>query len=162
MRPFTPVLWFHLALPVAQSCPTLCDPMDWSLPGSSVHGISRQEYWSELPFPPPGALPTLELDWYLLHCGQALYCSATRKPLRVYTPKSKQRHGPLQDCEGTLSFEELSMLGGCRVALSGWAGVPADRRFGQITMQGQDSQCGERGDQGQRKVLYSRFLCVST
>ena len=24
---------------VAQSCPTLCDPMDWSLPGSSVHGI---------------------------------------------------------------------------------------------------------------------------
>ena len=24
---------------VAQSCPTLCDPMDHSLPGSSVHGI---------------------------------------------------------------------------------------------------------------------------
>ena len=24
---------------VAQSCLTLCDPMDYSLPGSSVHGI---------------------------------------------------------------------------------------------------------------------------
>ena len=24
---------------VTQSCPTLSDPMDWSLPGSSVHGI---------------------------------------------------------------------------------------------------------------------------
>ena len=24
---------------VAQSCPTLCDPMGCSLPGSSVHGI---------------------------------------------------------------------------------------------------------------------------
>ena len=24
---------------VAQSCPTLCDPMDYSLPGSSLHGI---------------------------------------------------------------------------------------------------------------------------
>ena len=24
---------------VAQSCPTLCDPMDSGLPGSSVHGI---------------------------------------------------------------------------------------------------------------------------
>ena len=24
---------------VAQSCPTLCDPMDCSLPGSCVHGI---------------------------------------------------------------------------------------------------------------------------
>ena len=26
---------------VAQSCPTLCNPMDCSLPGSSVHGISQ-------------------------------------------------------------------------------------------------------------------------
>ena len=24
---------------VAQLCPTLCDPMDYSLPGSSIHGI---------------------------------------------------------------------------------------------------------------------------
>ena len=24
---------------VTQSCPTLSDPMDWSLPGSSIHGI---------------------------------------------------------------------------------------------------------------------------
>ena len=31
---------------VPQSCPTLSDPMDCSLPGSSVHGFSRQEYWS--------------------------------------------------------------------------------------------------------------------
>ena len=27
------------ACSVTQSCPTLCDPMDCSLPGSSVHGI---------------------------------------------------------------------------------------------------------------------------
>ena len=26
---------------VIQSCPTLCDPMDWSLPGSSAHGIPQ-------------------------------------------------------------------------------------------------------------------------
>ena len=31
--------------------------MDCSLPGSSVHGISRQEHWSGLPSPPPGDLP---------------------------------------------------------------------------------------------------------
>ena len=36
---------------VAQSCPTLSDLMDCSLPGSSVHGISRQEYWSGVPLP---------------------------------------------------------------------------------------------------------------
>ena len=42
---------------VTQSCPTLSDPMDHSLPGSSVHGFSKQEYWSGLPFPPPADLP---------------------------------------------------------------------------------------------------------
>ena len=36
-----------------QSCPTLCDPVDGSPPGSSVPGISRQEHWNELPFPSP-------------------------------------------------------------------------------------------------------------
>ena len=40
-----------------QSCPTLCDPMDGSPPGSSVHGFSRQEYWSGLPCPSPGDFP---------------------------------------------------------------------------------------------------------
>ena len=42
---------------VAQSCPTLCDLMDCSLPGSSVMGFSRQEYWSGSLFPSPGDLP---------------------------------------------------------------------------------------------------------
>ena len=32
-------------------------PMDCSPPGSSVHGISRPEYWSGQPFPSPGDLP---------------------------------------------------------------------------------------------------------
>ena len=31
--------------------------MDCSLPGSSVHGFSRQEYWSGVPFLTPGNLP---------------------------------------------------------------------------------------------------------
>ena len=30
--------------------------MDYSPPGSSVMGFSRQEYWSGLPCPPPGHL----------------------------------------------------------------------------------------------------------
>ena len=38
---------------VAQSCVTLSDPMDCSLPGSSIHGFPRQEYWSEVPLPSP-------------------------------------------------------------------------------------------------------------
>ena len=31
--------------------------MDCSLTGSSVHGISRQDYWSGLSFSSPGDLP---------------------------------------------------------------------------------------------------------
>ena len=33
-----------------QSYLTVCNPMDCSMPDSSVHGFSRQEYWSRLPF----------------------------------------------------------------------------------------------------------------
>ena len=40
----------------AQSYPTLCNPMDCNPPGSSVMEFSRQEYWSGLPFSPPGDL----------------------------------------------------------------------------------------------------------
>ena len=37
---------------VPQSCPTLCDPMDYSLPGSSVHGIfqARVLEWVAISF----------------------------------------------------------------------------------------------------------------
>ena len=37
---------------LAQSCPTLCDPTDCSLPGSSVHGIlqARILEWVAIPF----------------------------------------------------------------------------------------------------------------
>ena len=38
---------------VTQSCPTLCNPAKCLCPW----GFSRQEYWSGLPYPPPGDLP---------------------------------------------------------------------------------------------------------
>ena len=40
-----------------QSRIQLCDPMDCSLLSNLSMGFSRQEYWSGLPFPPPGDLP---------------------------------------------------------------------------------------------------------
>ena len=36
-----------------QSCPTLCDPIDRSPPGSPVPGILQARLWSRLPFPSP-------------------------------------------------------------------------------------------------------------
>ena len=47
----------HVHAQLLQLCPTLCDPMDHNPPDSSVHKTSWQEYWSGLPFPPPGDLP---------------------------------------------------------------------------------------------------------
>ena len=40
---------------VTQSCPTLCDPMDCSLPGSSVHGIFQATVleWGAIAFSQP-------------------------------------------------------------------------------------------------------------
>ena len=45
---------------VCSSVWLFCDPMDCSLPGSSVHRISKQEYWTGLTCPPPGDLPDPE------------------------------------------------------------------------------------------------------
>ena len=47
---------------VAQSCPTLCDPMDCSLPGSSIHGIfqARILKWIAISFSRRSSQPR---DW---------------------------------------------------------------------------------------------------
>ena len=56
------------ACSVAESCPTLSDPMDYIAHQAppSVE-FSRQEYWSELPFPPPGDPPNPGIEPCLLH-----------------------------------------------------------------------------------------------
>ena len=52
----------------AQSCLTLCNPEDCSLPGSSIHGIlqARILEWVAIPFS-KGIFPTQELNAGLLH-----------------------------------------------------------------------------------------------
>ena len=57
-----------------QSCLTLCDAMDYSSPGSSVHGILQQEYWSGLPCPPPRDLPNLGIKPRSPTLRWVLYC----------------------------------------------------------------------------------------
>ena len=45
-----------------QSRLMLWDSLDYSPPGSSGHGFSRQEHWSSLPFPSPGDLPDPSIE----------------------------------------------------------------------------------------------------
>ena len=60
--------------PVAQSCPTLCGPMGFSPPGSSVHGIlqARILEWGAM----PSSRGSFQLRGQtgLLHCRRILYC----------------------------------------------------------------------------------------
>ena len=86
---------------VAQSCPTLCDPLACSPPGSSVHGFSRQEQWSGFLFPPPGDLSdpgikpvslislasagrlfTASTTWEAKNCNSSNYYQPTKHGLR--------------------------------------------------------------------------------
>ena len=58
---------------VAQSCPTLCDPMDCSLPGSSVQGILQARRLECVAISLSGDLLIEGLNPGLLHCRQILY-----------------------------------------------------------------------------------------
>ena len=57
-------IYVHICMLGAQSCPTLCDPMDCSLPGSSVHGILQAKIleWFASSFS-RGSMPPRDRNW---------------------------------------------------------------------------------------------------
>ena len=59
---------------VAQSCLTLCDPMDYSLPGSSVHENlqSRILEWEAIPFSSDFPDPGIEMSCVALQADTLL------------------------------------------------------------------------------------------
>ena len=65
---------------IAQSCLILCDPMDCSLPVSSVHDIlqARILEWVAISFL-QGIFSTQGSNPGLLHCMQILYCLSHQK-----------------------------------------------------------------------------------
>ena len=82
-----PSLWYFVTAAlclVAQSYPTLCDPMDCSLPGSCVHrdspgnntGVGSGSLLQ-------GISPTQGLNPGLPHCRQILYCVNHQRSPRI-------------------------------------------------------------------------------
>ena len=68
---------------VTQSCPTVCNPVDCSPLGSSVHGILQARILEGCHFLLQGIFPTQGLNSGLLHCWQILYhLSHQGSPLR--------------------------------------------------------------------------------
>ena len=59
VKPYSDMIMFLIiemaaaAAKSLQSCPTLCDPIDGSPPGSPVPGILQAKHWSGLPFLSP-------------------------------------------------------------------------------------------------------------
>ena len=74
--------WRKVKVLVTQSCPTLRDPMDCSLPGSSVHGIlqARILEWIAIPFSRGSSRPS---NWTYISCiaGRFFTIYATREAL---------------------------------------------------------------------------------
>ena len=78
--------WYfsYILLFIAQLCQTLCDPTNYSPPGSSVHGDSPGKnigvgchallQW---------IFPTQRSNPGFLHCRQILYCWATKEALCI-------------------------------------------------------------------------------
>ena len=88
--------WFHKCVCVcvcAQSCPTLCNPMDCNPPGSSVHGDSPgQNTGMGCHDLFQGIFPTQGSNSGLPHCRQILYQLRHQgSPLPHPHPKSLKR-----------------------------------------------------------------------
>ena len=69
---------------VAQSCPSLCDPMDYSLPGSSVHGIlqARILEWVAILFSRGSSRPRYKTQVSHIS-GRFFTVRATREALNI-------------------------------------------------------------------------------
>ena len=59
---------------VTQSCPTLCDPMDCSLPALLSMGFSRREYWSGVPLPSPYLLLLSFMSSFVFFTATVITC----------------------------------------------------------------------------------------
>ena len=70
---------------VAQLCPTLCNPMDCSLPGSSVHGIpqARIPEWVAISYS-RGSSPPRDQTWVSYIAGRFFTIWVTREAQCLY------------------------------------------------------------------------------
>ena len=76
-------LWIEVKWSEVGSCPTLCNPMDWSLQGSSAHGIfqARVLEWVAISF---SRGSSQFRDWTLVSCiaGRHLASEPPGKPFK--------------------------------------------------------------------------------
>ena len=95
---------------VAQSCPTLCDPVDYSPPGSSVHGIlqARILEWVAIFFSRVAGFLKCLRDCPAILCCLWVYpwwYQDIKTPSHVNTMNSCEHlHDTVSDCFGDIYF----------------------------------------------------------
>ena len=102
---------------VAQSCPTLNDPMDCSLPGSSIHGIYRARVleWGAIAFSDKNWLLTHKKHQHCLVCQEVTCCARSTLTVSVLTNSLlseilrvwKFFSNPTSDCQDKLDKESV-------------------------------------------------------
>ena len=96
---------------VTQSWPTLCNPMDCSLPGSSVHGDSPGKntgmgFLALL----QGISPTQGSNPGLLHCRQILYWLSQQGSPTLVKPNLQHLHHLLHVTLPSWRFSQVSLI----------------------------------------------------
>ena len=89
---------------VAQSCLTLCNPVDYSPPGSLSMEFSRQEYWSGFPFPSPGD-PHAYIYIYIYTSADYNIWKKVRSFIHAYKPSHCNPQGLLKNYSN-MSFKK--------------------------------------------------------
>ena len=76
------------AFSVAQSCLTLCNPIDWSLPGSSIHGIFQVRIleWAAISSPKGSSPPRdwTHVSWICICLADSLLLSYLWSPYVMF------------------------------------------------------------------------------
>ena len=105
------VPFLHLYVLVTQFCPALCDPMDCSLPDSSVHGIlqARILEWIAMPFSRGSSWPwPWSKPGSLAFQADSLLSEPPSKPfLGVMKDKSEQHYLARYPCVLFSSWQKL-------------------------------------------------------
>ena len=75
----------YMVCVIIQSCPTLCVPMDCSLPDSSIHGILQVRILEWVAMSSPGDLPDPGIEpWSPALQANSLLSEPPGKPIYVY------------------------------------------------------------------------------
>ena len=138
---------------VAQSCPTLSDPMDCSLPGSSIHGIfqARVLEWGAIAFSGRDTLPAVKCTGK----SQKKECGPLRQDLSADSSKKMKSKSSLKPTDPQVSC----CASGCE-----WAGIKTTGQCGYLSLcwalspagHGQERPLGEPEDSGGAQLPASR------